>query len=109
MGPVTPGSRMRGGTSGIELTALSTSTETESVQVSPSSSVTVSNPRCQPVEEYCTETTSWREVTPSTVQRTEVIFLVPGARQAVQSTVARPPLAVVATATVGFTAATHCG
>src|SRR5438270_12304229 len=99
MGPLTPGSRMRGGMAGGAAGEASASTVTESVHVNPSSSVTVSAPRCQPVVEYCVETSPVAEVTPSMDQLTEAMGLVPGPRQAIQSTFARPPVEGEATAT----------
>src|SRR3954466_3508060 len=109
MGPVTPGSRMRGGMAGVVAWTPSTSIETESVQVRPSSSRTGSTAGCQLVEEYIMVPSPAVVGTPSMVQVTDSIFLVPGARQATKSTLARPPEAAVASPSVGSTVATHSG
>src|SRR5690348_6300999 len=100
MGPLTPGSRMRGGVDGAAEVVLSTSSATESVQVSPSSSVTVRKPRRHPVVEYGSDTTPVVYETPSIRHSTESIGFEPGARQAIQSALARPPATFT---TVGLT------
>src|SRR6185295_7816534 len=109
MGPLTPGSRMRGGRSPAVGGLVITSIATWSVHRSPSSSVTVRVPRRQPAVEYSWLTSPAPNATPSMLQVTEAIFFVPGARQAIHSTEARPPSALDALANVGSTVAAQSG